>query len=65
MKIRIMGTKPELLVAKQYYEELNNSPDISYVSISDFYPNRGNDKLYRLYIDIEYKSELNTLKRIE
>lgn len=63
MKIRIMGTKQELLVAKQYYEELNNSPDIRYVSISDFYPNRGNDKLYRLYIDIEYISEFNILNK--
>lgn len=53
MKIRIMGTKDECLIAKEYYRALLQNKTVKSVSVSDLYPNR-NSNLYRLYIDIEY-----------
>lgn len=53
MKIRIMGTKDECLIAMEYYRSLFDNKSVRAVSISDLYPNR-NSNLYRLYIDIEY-----------
>ena len=54
MKIRITGTKPELEVAKQYYQSLENESYVKSVTVSRFYQNRGSNTVFRLYIDIEY-----------
>ena len=54
MKIRIMGTSPELEVAKKYYLALQNESYVKSVTVSNFYPNRGSSTVFRLYIDIEY-----------
>ena len=54
MKIRIFGTEAECNLAQDYYKKLESRPEIRYVSVSRLYPNRGSDKLYRVYIDIEY-----------
>lgn len=54
MKIRIMGTSPELEVAKQYYQSLEDESYVKSVTVSRFYPNRGSSTVFRLYIDIEY-----------
>ncbi len=55
MKIRIMGTLPELEIARDYYREYEKSPDVKCVTVSSFYPNRGSNTVFRLYIDIEMK----------
>ena len=54
MKIRITGTKPECRAASDYYQTLRGQPGVKYVCISGFYPNRGSDELYRVYIEVEY-----------
>lgn len=54
MKIRITGTIPELEVAKQYYQSLESESYVKSVTVSRFYPNRGSNTVFRLYIDIEY-----------
>ena len=51
-----MGTREECLLANEYYSELEKSDDIKSVQISDFYQNRGSNTIFRLYVDIEYKS---------
>ncbi len=55
MKIRVMGTKEECILAQEYYKEfVNNNACVKYYSISELYANRGNSNLYRVYIDINY-----------
>ena len=56
IKIRISGTRDECLLATEYYKELEKSEDIRSVTISKLYPNRGSNTIFRLYVDIEYKS---------
>lgn len=55
-----MGTREECLLANEYYSELEKSDDIKSVQISDFYQNRGSNTIFRLYVDIEYKSTTPT-----
>lgn len=57
MKIRIMGTKEELVAAENYYRALEEDKEVKYVCISRPYQNRGSNTLFRLYVDVEYKSE--------
>ncbi len=54
MKIRVMGTKPECQKASDYYNSLRKQENVKCVSVSNFYPNRGSDEIFRVYIDIEY-----------
>lgn len=65
MKIRVMGTIDECRLAKSYYRALERQDNVKYVSVSELYPNRGSSSLYRIYIEICYKSEVEELKRIE
>lgn len=55
-----MGTREECLLANEYYSELEKSDDIKSIQISDFYQNRGSNTIFRLYVDIEYKSTTTT-----
>ncbi len=55
MKIRIFGTKEELVCAKKYYMSLENMDYVKSVSVSKAYANRGSNTVFRMYIDIEYK----------
>lgn len=51
MKIRLMGTKEEIdLFIKSIDDELIDE-------ISSFYPNRGNSKLGRVYIETHIKTD--------
>lgn len=59
MKIRIIGTKEECVLAKQYYSSLQSDNNVKYVCVSGFYSCRGSAKLYRLYIEIEYFSTVS------
>lgn len=57
MKLRVMGTLDECKLAKAYYGMLERQDNVKYVSVSELYPNRGSNKLYRVYIEVVYKSE--------
>lgn len=55
MKIRVMGTKEECILAQEYYKEfVKNNACVKYYSISELYANRGSSNLFRVYIDITY-----------
>lgn len=41
MKIRVMGTADECRLAQIYYRELEKQDNVKYVSVSELYPNRG------------------------
>lgn len=60
MKIRITGTREELAQARQYYQALEKDENVKYVNISQPYPNRGSNTLFRLYVDIEYREVVPT-----
>ena len=57
MKIRVMGTENECRVARTYYENLEREPNVKFVQVSKLYPNRGSNTLFRVYVEVEYKSE--------
>ena len=54
MKIRVMGTKDECLAATSYYRALEKDSNVKYVKVSDLYPNRGSNTLFRVYVEVEY-----------
>lgn len=64
MKIRIMGTIPELDLAKSYYQELEKEIYVKSVVISRYYPNRGSNTVFRLYVEIEYRDIPDTKQLI-
>ena len=51
-----MGTEEELAAAESYYKALEGDDDVKYVYVSRPYKNRGSNTLFRLYVEIEYKS---------
>lgn len=59
MKIRIMGTKEECRQAQEFYRRLGQQDEVSYCSVSEPYPNRGSVGLYRVYVDIQYKTDVD------
>lgn len=55
MKIRVMGTKEECTSAAELYKTLENSEEHNVaVTVSELYPNRGTDKIFRVYIEVIY-----------
>ena len=68
MKIRIMGTESECRAAREYYAELEKESGVKSVSISENYPNRGSNTIFRVYVDVEYydaaSAELRGHKRL-
>ncbi len=64
MKIRVMGTADECKLAQAYYEALERQDNVKYVSVSKMYPNRGSNTLFRVYVEICYKSEIEELQRV-
>lgn len=64
MKLRVMGTKDECELARQYYSALEREPNVKYVSVSRNYTNRGSNTLFRVYIEVEYKSETEELQKL-
>ena len=57
MDIRITGTVEECNAAADYYAALEKQDNVRYVTVSRLYPNRGSNKLFRLYIQVEYYAE--------
>ena len=64
MKLRVMGTKDECVLAQEYYKALERQENVKFVSVSHMYPNRGSNTLFRVYIEIEYRSETEELQRL-
>ena len=64
MKLRVMGTKDECFLAQEYYRALENQNNVKYVDVSKLYPNRGSNTLFRVYIEVVYKSEVEELQRL-
>lgn len=54
MKIRFMGREEELDLARSYYKNLQKENYIKSVVVSSYYPVRGSNNMYRLYVDIDY-----------
>lgn len=52
MRIRIEGTKEECASVEEMYREIERTDPSLIVEISRLYPNRGSDKIFRLYIDV-------------
>lgn len=64
MKLRVMGTQEECALAKEYYRALERQENVKYVEVSRIYSNRGSNTLFRVYIEIVYKSEIEEIKRL-
>ena len=64
MKLRITGTKDECLLAQEYYRALEHQDNVKYVEVTKLYPNRGSNKLFRVYIEVMYVSETEELQRL-
>lgn len=64
MKLRVTGTRDECEIARAYYSALEAQANVKYVSVSTLYPNRNSNKLFRVYIEIEYRSETEEMNRL-
>lgn len=64
MKLRVMGTKDECLLAQEYYRALEHQDNVKYVEVSKLYPNRGSNTVFRVYIEVVYNSETEELQRL-
>ena len=64
MKLRVMGTEDECKLAQKYYGALEQQDNVKYVEVSRLYPNRGSNTLFRVYIEVVYKSEAEELQRL-
>lgn len=58
MKIRIMGTRSECEIAQGYYSALEKDVNVKCVTVSGLYPNRGSTTVFRVYVDVEYYSDI-------
>lgn len=52
MNIRIEGTEKECREVEKTYREMERNNSSLIVIISPLYPNRGSDKIFRMYITI-------------
>ena len=59
IKLRLHGTKEEIVKAKELYKTLEEENLIEILSISSLYADRGASKYYRVYIDINIKNAVN------
>ena len=58
MKIRIMGTESECKIAQGYYSALEQDANVRLVTVSSLYPCRESQKLFRVYIEVIYVSDI-------
>lgn len=54
MKLRVIGTKEECALAREYYNSLRGQENVKYVCVSGFYACRGSADLFRIYIEVAY-----------
>ena len=52
LKIRLMGTKSDI---RWFQNFLQIDSDIEVLELSDLYPNKGTDRYYRSYAEVERK----------
>lgn len=52
LKVRLMGKKNSI---RQFGRILRKIPGIEVLEFSDLYPNKGTEKYYRAYVEIEIK----------
>lgn len=52
LKIRLMGTKSDI---RWFQNFLQIDSDIEVLELSDIYPNKGTDRYYRSYAEVERK----------
>lgn len=64
MKLRVMGTVEECRLAQAYYTALEQQENVKFVQVSELYPNRGSTTIFRVYIEVEYRSECEELRRL-
>lgn len=64
MKIRVWGTENECKQAQRFYNMLTQDEDVRFCTVSRLYPNRGSVNQYRVYIEIEYKSDANAYGKL-
>ena len=50
IKIRLMGTKNDI---KWFEKLLRRHPNIEVQEFSDFYTNKGTNKFYRVYVEVQ------------
>lgn len=58
MQIRVMGMRSECEVAQGYYTKLEKDANVKLVQVSNLYPCRGSTTLFRVYITVEYYSDI-------
>lgn len=58
MIIRVMGSRSECEVAQGYYAALEKDSNVKLVTISELYPCRGSTTAFRVYIEVEYYSDI-------
>ena len=63
MKIRVMGTKRECEIAQEYYLALEKERNVKCVNVSRLYPNRGSNTVFRVYVEVEYYSDIKEVSR--
>ena len=58
LKIRLMGTKSDI---RWFQNFLQIDSDVEVLELSDIYPNKGTDRFYRSYAEVERneKKEIN------
>lgn len=52
LKIRLMGTKSDI---RWFQNFLQIDSDVEVLELSDIYPNKGTDRFYRSYAEVERK----------
>ena len=50
LKIRLMGTKNDI---KWFERILKRQPKVAVTEFSEFYRNKGTDKYYRVYVEVQ------------
>lgn len=50
LKVRLMGTKNSI---KWFTKMLSKHPKIEVLECSDFYRNKGTNRFYRVYVEVE------------
>jgi len=56
LKLRLMGTKRDI---DWFRDVLVKIPDVKVNEFSDFYSNKGTNRFYRVYIEVDRVRELN------
>ncbi|MBO5353032.1 MAG: hypothetical protein J6J42_02420 [Lachnospiraceae bacterium] len=56
LKLRMMGTKTDI---KWFKDILKKNPEVEVLQTSEPYENKGTNKYYRAYAEVEKKSEKN------